>query len=415
MYPFVDPGAAGGSAFEQYLARQDQMKRQAQQDQLALQREQSLEQYRQDELRQGEEALKRQREEADDRIKEKRQQTFERRVHDMLPGDIPDASMLKMDDEFGTGYFPIHPQTNTRTYLGSRADREKIAKDEKIKHITDQLATAAPGSPEFIRLATQYEMEAGKSLPASLAKPATAIRLNFNPRSGAYTLAGSAQPATPEQINSPDVKIERLSEPDPAAAAARDAAKEQREGAHVDSIRKDAINEYDKWLQPIDDQLKASDEAITVMNQETAQADAVLAPMLLKALVVSGGRSAGVRMTQAEINNAVGGATKLEQLKTALNKWSVDPQHAAFTKDQRNAMRKLVRSITDKGYDIREKALKLRRQISQSDDSKEINSYRDDLDQLLHGQPDPSTQPAPSDDDLQKRRDDLLKRAREHK
>ncbi len=76
--------------------------------------------------------------------------------------------------------------------------------------------------------------------------------------------------------------------------------------------------QLDKLAKPIEDQASRLERLQTTINQQTPQADALLAPELLT--VMAGGQGSGLRMNEAEIPRVVGGRSNFESLKAALNK-----------------------------------------------------------------------------------------------
>ncbi len=79
----------------------------------------------------------------------------------------------------------------------------------------------------------------------------------------------------------------------------------------------------------------------------TPQADALVAPELLT--VMAGGAGSGLRMNEAEIARIVGGRSHWENLRGAIQKWSLDPKSAnSITPEQRQQIRSLVSAVGDK-------------------------------------------------------------------
>ena len=100
----------------------------------------------------------------------------------------------------------------------------------------------------------------------------------------------------------------------------------------------------DKARTPIADQVTRLDRLVSTINQETPQADALIAPELLT--VVAGGMGSGLRLNEAEISRVIGGRSKLESLKAALNKWQLDPTKAlSVTPEQRGEIRALIAEV----------------------------------------------------------------------
>jgi len=165
--PYVSPGGAFSSAFESYMAQQAAQQHQALADRLATERENRLAMFQQQEMQNAQEALKRQRDEADARIEDKSRSAFEKRVHDMMPGDVPDAGLLALDDKYGTGYFAPDAATGHRVYQGTRQDREAAQQRDRVQKVRDALQTAMPGTPEYQKALIDYGMVTGKPLTAA--------------------------------------------------------------------------------------------------------------------------------------------------------------------------------------------------------------------------------------------------------
>lgn len=105
--------------------------------------------------------------------------------------------------------------------------------------------------------------------------------------------------------------------------------------------------ELGKIAKPIQDRMDNVQQALQLVNASTPQADALVAPAILKAEV--GGAGSGLRMTTAEINNVMGGRGKWESLKAAIQKWNPNSGQAlAITPDQRADMQKLLSALNDR-------------------------------------------------------------------
>jgi hypothetical protein len=64
---------------------------------------------------------------------------------------------------------------------------------------------------------------------------------------------------------------------------------------------------------------------------------------------MAGGQGSGIRINEAEINRVVGGRSKWEDLKAAVNKWQLDPKEAlSITPEQRREIRALTQVVNDK-------------------------------------------------------------------
>jgi hypothetical protein len=93
--------------------------------------------------------------------------------------------------------------------------------------------------------------------------------------------------------------------------------------------------------KPVADTLAKIGDMRTLLDQNTPQADALVGPKLLTVMV--GGQGSGLRMNEAEIARVVGGRSKWESLKAAINQWNLDPAKAtSITPEQRKQIRDLV-------------------------------------------------------------------------
>jgi hypothetical protein len=89
---------------------------------------------------------------------------------------------------------------------------------------------------------------------------------------------------------------------------------------------------------------------VETINQNSPQADALIAPELLT--VMAGGQGSGMRMNEAEIARIIGGRSKWESLKSSINQWSADPTKAnSILPEQRNQIRSLIDAVNKKYQD----------------------------------------------------------------
>jgi uncharacterized protein YlzI (FlbEa/FlbD family) len=103
----------------------------------------------------------------------------------------------------------------------------------------------------------------------------------------------------------------------------------------------------DKIRAPIDTLATRFGRLQDTINQNSPQADALVAPELLS--VMAGGQGSGLRMNEAEIARIVGGRSKWQSLQAAVNQWSTDPKSAnSITPDQRAQIRALVSTVGQK-------------------------------------------------------------------
>src|SRR5438067_6470766 len=128
---YQSPGGAFSNGLEDFMMKRAAAERQSMLDQRAYE-------YQQAELKQKDEALKRQREEADQRNEDRKLSAFEKRRSDLVAGDIPDDQLLKDADTLGQGHlFPVDDQTGHRVYMGAPKEREAKKQQDKIQGLID--------------------------------------------------------------------------------------------------------------------------------------------------------------------------------------------------------------------------------------------------------------------------------------
>jgi hypothetical protein len=103
----------------------------------------------------------------------------------------------------------------------------------------------------------------------------------------------------------------------------------------------------DKVRQPIEAIQQRVGRLNDTLNQQSPQADALVAPELLS--IMSGGAGSGLRMNEAEIARIVGGRSAWESLKANIQHWATDPEKArSITADQDKQIRALVGTVQSK-------------------------------------------------------------------
>lgn len=123
-------------------------------------------------------------------------------------------------------------------------------------------------------------------------------------------------------------------------------------GEYHDQVRADKSYQFnssslDKLKTPIDALVARLGRLNDTLAQNTPQADALIAPELMT--VMAGGQGSGIRINEAEINRVVGGRSKWESLKAAVNKWQLDPKAAlSITPEQRQEIRALTKVVNEK-------------------------------------------------------------------
>lgn len=107
--------------------------------------------------------------------------------------------------------------------------------------------------------------------------------------------------------------------------------------------------ELDAISKPISDAATRISRLTDTLDQNTPQADIAVAPELM--IVLAGGAGSGLRINEAEITNITHGRSKWEDLKAAVNKYSLDPKTATnITPEQRREIRALAKMVSDKVY-----------------------------------------------------------------
>lgn len=103
----------------------------------------------------------------------------------------------------------------------------------------------------------------------------------------------------------------------------------------------------DKVRQPVDQVIQRVGRLNDTLNQNSPQADALIAPELLS--IMAGGAGSGLRMNEAEIARIVGGRSAWENLKGSFQHWSTNPEEArSITPDQDKQIRALVGAVHSK-------------------------------------------------------------------
>jgi hypothetical protein len=102
--------------------------------------------------------------------------------------------------------------------------------------------------------------------------------------------------------------------------------------------------ELDQLSKPVDELASRFSRLEAALEQNSPQADALIAPELMT--VMAGGSGSGLRMSEAEISRQIGGRSNWEALKASINKWSLDPKTAnSILPDQRQQIRSLVGEV----------------------------------------------------------------------
>ena len=107
------------------------------------------------------------------------------------------------------------------------------------------------------------------------------------------------------------------------------------------------VGQLNAIQKPVEESIRRMGRLQDTVFQSTPQADALIAPELLT--VMAGGQGSGLRMNEAEIARIIGGRSKWESIKAAVNKWQLNPAKAlSVTTDQRRQINDLIKVVNDK-------------------------------------------------------------------
>lgn len=385
---YESPGFAASSVFQQQMMLDAAQRRQAALDALHTKQVES-------EISLGQAALEEKRNEAAEKVREKERAETERDIAGMAPGDIPDADLVSrakkhhipmrteqalpepIPQQFGQTATDV---TGAVRYLGSPQQAIEAAKQKKIDGIVNQIKDLDPTSPQFKQLAAQYEMVAGKSLPAAFlngAKTGSEAVMRQHPTNGnVERLIDGHWTAWDHDV---PTGAHWMTVPDHSAS---DAARAAAGANQLQTTKEHAYAELGKWATPIQGHLDAIRDLGITLNAKTPEADRLVAPLVIKATI--SGQGSGFRMTRAEIENVVGGRSKWEGLQAALQQWSLDPSKAlSLTESQRDDLRALTRKIRDKATKLSREITDARHTIDDAADAKAVNAARTSLQEKL--------------------------------
>ncbi len=397
--PYVSPGAAFTNSLEQTMLQQAAARRQAELDQQEAQQRADAHQL-------AEEHLKEMKDDQNTKAQDKKEAKVTRSIANMVPGDIPDAALIADAKAMGIpiatnttvpqgvapDVSPVQPTIDARRiggpapvvppvvpqpirFAGTPVDRKKIEADKKQSDYIDTL----PDGPE--KQAARYELNTGKPAPAGMFKSATSsdkMIMRQHPTTGAIESLQNGK-WVPYTGNGEDIQgAHWMTEPAPKDHSGQDA----RENTRLDNNYKSAVAELEKAVAPIASHLDSLETLGSALDAKTPAADALIAPLVLKATV--SGAGTGFRMTQSEINQVIGARSKWESLKAALNKWDTEGRKAlTITDEQRTEIRELAKAIQAKANTSMAKAMKARHDLDNADDvdtiHKTMTKLKDDL------------------------------------
>lgn len=170
-----------------------------------------------------------------------------------------------------------------------------------------------------------------------------------------------------------------------AAYAAKTQKPAQRDpSARADKSYQFSANKLDALAKPIEESIARMGRLRDTMAQGTPQADALVGPELLS--VMAGGMGSGLRMNEAEIARIVGGRSKWEDLKAAIQKWSTDPEAArSITPDQQSQIHRLVETVYTKLQQKQRALDSARDALLDSDDPKDHRRIVTDAHKAMTG------------------------------
>jgi len=431
---YMSPGDAFSSSIAQTMFQRDQQARQAQDFAMKQQQEARLARVQEAQIAEAQAALAEKRAEHQAAIEDKERNATVKGVSSMVAGDIPDADLVARAQKYhvpirmtamappqaenppatlaaepqadapanqpaGTGVLKNPPQA----FAGTRQDVERKKLEDKVNEIRDTLANADPGTPEYTKAILDYEMVTGKSIPAGMIKGQGASDVQpvyrQNPRTGGIERVGEVPKGS-----------HFMTEPAPKDNTAHDAAKAAAVGHVYDTAMKELLDTE----KPIKGHIDGVNGLGSVLAQKTPTADALVAPLVLKATVA--GQGSGFRMTRAEIDNVLHSRSAWQDLEAKLMHWDSDHSKALLlTDEQRTDMRNLAKAIRLKANEQMQTLTKARHDLDdavEAGDSMKIRRIRTKLDEDLQKTND---EPQQDTSDVESRADALLRSIRSGK
>jgi hypothetical protein len=273
--------------------------------------------------------------------------------------DVPEADQLPTSWDDHTKLVLQGIQESTLTY------KDKLENDRKQLHEQIAMLKATLEKPQTeAQLDARFQELAGKAASGQVLTPQEKAEYEGYKERKTLTAkeGGVTEAKLDERFQELQTKINSKQPLTPAEQAEYQAYKQRktlvpvatfnmnapaRSDARSDRGYQQANTQLTNLRKPLADQAERLSRLVSSINQMTPQADALLAPELLT--VMAGGQGSGLRMNEAEISRIVGGRSKFESLKAALNQWSLDPSKAlSITSEQRQEMRALVREVAQR-------------------------------------------------------------------
>lgn len=405
---YMSPGGAFSQGFQETMAKRAAEERQATLDQILLHREKRANEAATAAEEDRKAGLKLRQDEANAKADDRERSIAIQERADMLPGDIPSAEQvarfkqLRVPFKVGTPIMdaqmpeapagiispdvvpnePVRPQGTPTTPVGPmmagrfEGDPKQRLEEQRKADIKQKISMLPAGSPQ--RMVLENEL-LGAPSPAGMfqIKGAPEGVFRQHPDTGAFErLVPDAQGKPSWEPWAGDVPdgAHILAAKVPVDRSVANAINADRDERRLDVNKEHAYSEFTKMGTNLEAGMRDFDRLGTLLNQHNSQGDADAAILLLKA--TAGGEGSGLRMTQSEINNTLGGRTKWESLDSVMRRWSSTPQKATIPDEQRANMLKLGKTIRDKMVKMHSALMDARHQVDESDDAKSILRLR---------------------------------------
>ena len=154
---------------------------------------------------------------------------------------------------------------------------------------------------------------------------------------------------------------------DAATKRAEAAAAEAGQGGRaLRDFKNKSLTVMNKAAEDYRKTVESADTAINSLESSTPVGDILAIPEALRTFLA--GQSSGFRMTQAEINQVLGGQTKAEEFWTHFNKWLGDPNYSRFPPGFKNDILKLLKAKKAKDLKMRNHTVNAIKDLSEATD-----------------------------------------------